>query len=299
MKLSVVITAFNEEKKIEDCLQSVKKIASEIILIDSSSTDSTVSKAKKYTDKIYTRDNNPMLNINKNFGFSKTAGDWILSLDADERVTDELSQEILKIDENDKIDGYFIPRKNIIFGKWIENTGWYPDYQLRLFRKDKGRFAEKHVHEMVTVDGVTSKLENPITHLNYDNVSQFLNKMIKNYTISEAENLISNGYKYNPLDIIRMPLGEFIKRYYAQKGYKDGMHGLVLSFLQAFYYFVIFIRIWEANNFPDEKTTTEILKNGGKLVRHEINHWMYEQKLENEKSAFKKQLFRIQRKVKI
>src|SRR3989344_6713802 len=118
-KLTVVVSAFNEERKIEACLKSVE-FSDEIILVDGSSTDRTVEIAKKFKTKIYKRENNPMLNINKNFGFTKAKGDWILSLDADERVSEDLKKEINKVLKNVKdVNGYWIPRKQIIFGKWI------------------------------------------------------------------------------------------------------------------------------------------------------------------------------------
>jgi len=154
--LSVVITAFNEERKIKECLESVKDLAWEIIIVDNSSTDKTVDVAKKYTQKIYSQKNDPQnIDIQKNFGFSKARGEWILSLDADERVIPELAEEIrgeIEREENG-VKGYFIPRKNIIFGKWIEHTGWWPDYQLRLFKKGKGKYQQRHVHQNISLDG--------------------------------------------------------------------------------------------------------------------------------------------------
>jgi glycosyltransferase involved in cell wall biosynthesis len=297
MKVSVVISAFNEEVKIEKCLQSLKNFADEIILIDNSSTDDTVKIAKKYTDNIFSRENNPMLNVNKNFGFTKASNEWILSLDADEIITEELASEIKDIKETNDVNGYYIPRKNIIFGKWIRHTGWYPDYQLRLFRKDKGKFAEKQVHEMISLDGVTKNLSNPMLHMNYENISQFLNKMVRTYTVSEAENLRSQGYKYNALDLFKMPLSEFIKRYFAERGYRDGMHGLVLSLLQGFYHFVVFLRLWEANNYPDEKDTQELLKEGKKMISHEFKYWVAHAQIENESNTLKKQLLKVKRKI--
>ncbi|MDO8269515.1 MAG: glycosyltransferase family 2 protein [Candidatus Levybacteria bacterium] len=296
MKVSVVISAYNEEAKIEECLNSVKKIATEIIFVDNCSTDKTVQIAGKYTNKIFSRENNIMLNINKNYGFTKATSDWILSLDADERVTEELSEEILALNEI-SVSGYYIPRKNIIFGKWIQHTGWYPDYQLRLFKRENGKFAEKHVHEELTLEGTKERLISPLLHMNYENVSQFLNKMIKTYTVSEADNKIREGYKYNSLDVIKMPISEFVKRYFAEKGYKDGMHGFILSLLQAFYHYVVFLRLWEANNYPEEKDTKSLLAEGGRLARHEFGYWIGHEKISNEKNPLKKQFYRIKRKV--
>lgn len=297
MKVSVVISAFNEEQKIEKCLSSIKNFADEIIFVDNTSTDGTVGIARKYTDKVFIRENNLMLNVNKNFGFTKATNDWILSLDADEQVTPELASEIRQLSESEAISGYYIPRKNIIFGKWIRHTGWYPDYQLRLFRADSGRFAEKQVHEMISLDGVAEHLKNPMEHLNYENITQFLNKMVKTYTVSEAENLINQGYKYNSLDLVKMPLSEFMKRYFAERGYKDGMHGLVLSLLQGFYHFVVFLRLWEANNYPDEKDGQALLSEGKKMISHEFKYWVTHAKIENEPNALKKHLLKVKRKI--
>ena len=168
--LSVVVSAFNEEKKIATCLNSVKW-AHEIIFVDNSSTDKTVEIARKYTTKIIKQENNPMsIDLQKNVGFSKATGDWILSIDADESVSKELQQEIVDAinKTNEEINGYWIPRKNIIFGKWIKYAGWYPDYQMRLFVRGKGKYTAKHVHEMIQVDGALGHISSPLDHRNYE-----------------------------------------------------------------------------------------------------------------------------------
>jgi len=299
MKISVCITTFNSQEHIEDCLKSVS-FADEIIVVDHESIDNTLSIVKKYTKNIYIQKNDPeKIDLQKNFGFKKATNDWILSLDADERVPGDLAKEIgqkISITGNEYV-GYRIPRKNIIFGKWIEHTGWYPDPQLRLFKKDKGKFEEKHVHEFLRVEGATAQLENPMLHLNYENISQFLNKMVKTYTVSEAENLLSNGYAYKSIDAVKMPLSEFITRYFAKQGYRDGMHGLILSLLQAFYHFVVFLRLWEANNYPEDKNAHKILIEGQKMIGREFRYWKYDKKITEEKNSLKKNIYKIQRKV--
>jgi glycosyltransferase involved in cell wall biosynthesis len=297
MKVSVVISAFNEEKKIDDCLKSVKGIADEIIFIDNSSTDRTAEIAKKYTDKVFVKENNPMLNVNKNFGFSKATNPWILNLDGDEKVTEELANEIKELSDENQVKGYFIPRKNIIFGKWIKHTGWYPDYVLRLFEKKSGKFEEKHVHEQIQLSGASGKLTNSIEHQNYETISQFLNKMIRNYTVSESENLLKNGYKYNSIDIVKMPLSEFVKRYFAEEGFKDGMHGLVLSLLMSFYHFIVFIRLWEANRFPDAGGNEKLISDAKKMITHEFGYWTYQTKINEERNIVKKQVYKVKRKI--
>src|SRR5690349_16764547 len=296
MKVSVVISAYNEESKIEDCLKSVKNIANEIIFVDNSSTDQTIEIAKKYTNKIYVRQNNPMLNVNKNFGFTKTGSEWILCLDADERITPELSKEILELDEKVSDDGFFIPRKNILFGKWIRHSIWWPDYQLRLFRKDKGKFPEVHVHEYVEVDGQTTNLQNPIEHLNYQSVSQYIYKLEKIYTENEVENILKKGEKLNWVDALRLPLHDFLKTYFLQKGYKDGLHGLVLSLLQAFYMIIVFAKVWEKQGFEEKQIDFSDLKKEFKSLGGEISYWIVSTELSESKSTVKKMALRLRRK---
>ncbi len=295
--LSVVISAFNEEKKIKDCLESVK-FADEVIVIDNSSSDKTYEIASEYTKNIFKRDNNLMLNVNKNFGFSKAKGDFILSLDADERVTEELRQEIKNILRH-KMDfnAYNIPRKNIIFGKWIEHTGWYPDYQLRLFKNGSGKFPEKHVHEMIEVSGETGTLNENILHLNYETITQFLDKLNRIYTPSESENLIRSGYKLNRSDFIRNPASEFVRRFFYQHGYKDGIHGLVLSLFMAFYHLIVLSRVWESQGFESTNDSLYDFELGSRDSAKEIRFWIYEEKRKREKNRIKKVFWNVKKKL--
>jgi len=280
-KISVVISAFNEEKNIKDCLESVKW-ADEIILVDNYSTDKTVQIARKYTRKIYKRPNLVMLNKNKNFGFEKATGDWILNLDADERVSEELKKEILAhlavgspLPESPFLPvGYEIPRKNIIFGKWIEYGLWWPDYQLRLFQKNKGRFVCQHVHEKIQVKGKTVKLKSALIHYNYQTVSQFIQKMDRIYTENEVESLERAGKKIAWFDSIRMPARDFLSVFFAREGYKDGLHGLVLALLQSFYALVVFAKVWEKQGFPQSQEK-KFLKEVAKEFKQMGKEWRY------------------------
>jgi len=299
MKISVVISACNEEKKIKECLESVKW-ADEIIFVDNNSNDKTVEIAKKYTSKIFSRQNNLMLNVNKNYGFSKVSNEWVLNLDADERVSDELASEIKSvIVSSDAKDGYFIPRKNIIFGKWMEHTGWYPDYQLRLFKKGKGRFPEKQVHEKIEVNGQTEYLKNDLVHLNYETVLQFLQKLGNIYAANEADQLIKNGYKFNWLDVLRFPVNEFLSRFFAREGYKDGFHGLVVSVFMAFYHFVVFAYIWEKQGFSEIEVKNILAQTEKELKKThaETMYWFLNQKIKEASHPLKKIMLRIKRKL--
>lgn len=299
-KLSVVISAYNEEEKIKDCLESVKW-ADEIILVDNSSSDKTRNVAKNYTSKIFKKENNLMLNINKNFGFTKATCDWILSLDADERVTSELALEIkyqMSNIKNEEISGYWIPRKNIIFGKWIEYMGWYPDYQLRLIRRTKGKYPERHVHEMIAVEGETAHLKENIIHYNFETVSQFLRKHIVIYAPNEASELLRKGYNLDWKDLIRFPLNEFLSRFFARKGYKEGFHGLIISMLMAFYHLVIFALIWEKKGFDSIKVE-KILDNTEKELKKshkEIMYWVLNEKIERTKNLVSKTYLKVKKR---
>ncbi len=289
-KISVVISAFNEEKNIKDCLQSVKW-ADEIIVVDNSSTDKTKKIASRFTSKIFTRPNYKMLNKNKNFGFSKATGDWILNLDADERTSPKLQKEIKKAIATKNFSGFRIPRKNIIFGKWIKHGLWWPDYQLRLFRKDKGKFPQIHVHEKIKVMGKVETLKNPMIHYNYQTVSQFVDKLNHIYTDNEAKNLLKSGKKIHWYDAIRMPANDFLSVFFAREGYKDGLHGLALSLLQSFYSLVVFLKVWEAQKFwvhDDEKFLLETQREF-KNAQSQLRFW-FRKKTKNNPLNFLKTL---------
>lgn len=301
IKLTIVISAFNEEKKIAGCLESVKDLADEIIFVDNSSTDKTVEIAKKYTSKIFTRPNNLMLNVNKNFGFSKASGEWILSLDADESVTPELQKEIkLAIEQpfdsaqgglnNQTINGHWIPRKNMIFGKWVKHTGWYPDVQMRLFRKGKGKFEERHVHEMIQIKGKTGYLKEHIIHYNFESIQQFLHKHLNIYAPNEAQELLRKGYVFRWQDVIAFPLKEFMNRFFAREGYKDGFYGLLLSVGMAFYHFIIFAYVWEKQGFPNIEDADFLRETEAEFAKKhkEMKAWFINEKVKAVKNIISK-----------
>ncbi len=303
--LSVVISTFNSEEKIEDCLKSAA-FASEIIIVDGTSSDKTLDIVKKYTSKIFLRPNHPMLNINKNFGFSKASSDWILSLDADERITPELQKEIeekignWKLEIGNSVDGYYIPRKNIIFGKWIEHAGWYPDHQLRLIRRGMGKFPEEHVHEMVKIEGEVGSLNEHILHYNYDSISQFLQKLGTIYAPNEADQLIKKGYNFDWRDAIRFPVKEFLSRFFAREGYRDGFHGLMLSVLMAFYHFIVFSYIWEKHKFKQINDETMLAETEKEIVQSskDLFFWFSKERTKLIKNPLKQIFHKILRKVK-
>ena len=184
-KLSVIISTYNEENNIEECLESVKW-ADEIIVVDSSSKDKTAYIAKKFTDKIFISDTKSF-SEKKNFGINKSSGEWILWIDADERVPDALKKEILQIisSSDNETEVYKINRKSFFINKFIKHCGWYPDYGIRLFKKQAGiKFTEVRVHEKITYNGNSRKLKNEIIQ-NYLLDSRLNN--ITDYTNKETE----------------------------------------------------------------------------------------------------------------
>ncbi|PJE68911.1 hypothetical protein COU96_02635 [Candidatus Shapirobacteria bacterium CG10_big_fil_rev_8_21_14_0_10_38_14] len=308
-KLSVILATFNEEKNIKDCLESVHQLADEIIIVDGSSTDKTVEIAssigrsasgrKKPEIKILIKNNPPMFHLNKQLAIEKAIGDWILYLDADERVSPKLRQEInQKINAKTKFNGFWIPRKNIIFGKWIRHTGWYPDYQLRLFKNGQAFLPCQSVHEQPKLTGEADYLENFLIHYNYRTISQFVTKLNYLYTENDKKVFLAEGKKISWPDALRWPTAEFLKRFFKQEGYKDGLHGLVLSLLQSFSALVTFAKIWENQEFKKiepENFLVKIEKEFGPIIK-EFKYWFLTSRIKQTKSFFKKNFYRLVRK---
>lgn len=296
MKLSIVISTYNRAASLSRTLASVKPMADEIIVVDNESPDETTAVAKKFGAKVYVRPNNLMLNVNKNYGFTKASGDWILCLDDDEEITAELAREIKDAMKAQDVSGYWIPRKNIIFGRFIQHGIWWPDQQLRLFKKDSGRYSEKHVHEYIEVEGATRVLKNPYIHYNYDTLAQFLDKMQRVYTDSEVNKYIASGYRVNWRDAIRFPVSDFLKLYFAQSGYKDGLHGLVLAMLQGFYSFIIFVKLWEREKFREVDISPAAMFDEIHASGSDVTYWVYTAKMKEEKNPIVRLWYRLLRK---
>lgn len=307
--VSVVLSVRNEELKIERTLAAIQW-ADEIIIVDNESTDKTVSFARQYGAKVIRGENNPMLNVSKNIGFMKAKSDWILSLDGDEVIPPELAREIkekvlspqssVRLPAGQvvspQIVGYWIPRKNILFGKWIQYGLWWPDKQLRLFKRGMGSFPCKHVHEYLSIDGPTAELTVPMVHYNYETVTQFIRKMDEIYTVSEVESLVASGHRVVWYDAIRFPMSDFVKTYFAQGGHKDGLHGLVLSMLQAFYSFIVFVKLWEREKFIERELPIKVVEQELVRAQREVQYWLVSAKFNETSDVIKKIWYRVIRK---
>lgn len=300
-RISVILATFNEEKNIKDCLDSVKGWVDEIVVVDGTSTDNTVEIVRKYTKKIFVRENPPMFHINKQMAIDKATGEWILYLDADERVSEELRAEILSVIKNKNNNGYWIPRKNIIFGRWIKNSFWYPDYQLRLFKRGTAYLPCKSVHEQPQLTGKADYLKNPLIHYNYQTISQFIHKLDTLYTENDARIYLAQKKKIFWYDAIRFPTGEFLATFFAREAYKDGLHGLVLSIFQSFSSFVTFAKIWEQQGFEEIQPDNFVKKveEEGKQISKEFKYWFLTAKINQATGSLKKISLKVRRKVRI
>ncbi|MHC4593627.1 MAG: glycosyltransferase family 2 protein [Planctomycetota bacterium] len=237
-----MIITLNEEAKIRDCLESVKW-ANEIIVVDSCSRDKTVEIAREYTSKIHEREFTGF-GEQKNFALSKAEGDWILSIDADERVTPELQEEIERILDNPKACGYYMPRKSYFANKWIKHCGWWPDYVLRLFRRDRGHFSDRFVHEAVVVDEPTTKLNNPLEHHPYSSVSELIKKADE-YSTLGAQVLVAEGKRCSCCSALSHSTLAFVKTYFLKMGILDSWMGLVIAYSNAVGVFYRYVKCIE------------------------------------------------------
>ncbi|MFH1541223.1 MAG: glycosyltransferase family 2 protein [Elusimicrobiota bacterium] len=246
--ISISIIGHNEEKNIKRCLESVKW-ADEIIFVDCGSTDKTVEIARNYTAKIFHSENNSNLNVNKQFGINQCKNDWILYIDPDEVITEELKKEILaKIGNNViGINSYLIPRKNFYFGKFLRFGGKYPDYQLRLVKKSFAKFPCKSVHEKISVDGQILKLKFPMFHYPYQDISDILSKS-NFYTSIKAEYLFSQNKK--PGLFLTKSIVKFFRNFILKFGFLDGFTGFVTVVMDAYNEFITLLKLKE---LQDEK----------------------------------------------
>ena len=243
VRLSAVVIAGNEEARLRECLLSLAWV-DEIIVVDAESTDKTAAIAHEFTDHVFVRPW-PGFAEQKNFGIAQASGEWILSVDADEEVSSELQAEILAvISRADAAAGYRVPRKNIFWGRWIRHGRLYPDWQLRLFRRGRGRFVGHRVHESVEVDGPVGRLAAPLVHRSYRDVGDFLERTNR-YAGLAADEWVQQGRGVRARDLVLGPPARFLSMYILHRGFLDGWRGFLLAVLYAYYVFVRWVKVWE------------------------------------------------------
>lgn len=242
MSISATIITLNEQDNIDKCLNSLKDLVEEIILVDSGSTDKTVEIAKKLKAKVYVRNFDNFAN-QKNYALSLVSNDWVFSIDADETVSKDLSDEI-KIAVNDsKYDGFLIPRKNFILGKEIKYSRWSPDKHIWLWKKSKGQWKGQ-VHEEVVVNGKVGQLKNSKIHYQDKTIQEFINTN-NHYSQIQAERLFKSNKRFSLLQLIWDPTFEFLLRFVYKRGFLDGWRGFVLAYLMGFYKASVLLKLLE------------------------------------------------------
>jgi glycosyltransferase involved in cell wall biosynthesis len=252
--LSVVVLAKNEEGNIEECLSTLGW-AEEIVVVDDNSEDGTIEKVKQVErDKkvaIFTRDLNGDWDKQRNFGLEKSKGNWVLFIDADERVSPELREEIQSTinHESLNINGFYLKRQDTIFGKTLKHGETAGVRLLRLAKKGAGKWEGK-VHETWKIEGEVGELENPLEHYPHPTISEFLEN-INDYSTLRAEELYEQGVKTNLFLILAYTKGKFLQNYFWKLGFLDGMPGLIVALLMSFHSFLVRSKLyllWKQEN---------------------------------------------------
>lgn len=243
MQLSVVIITYNEEENIGRCLQSVKRIADEIIIVDSMSTDRTVEIAEQYNAKVYQHVFEGYVK-QKRIATNYASHNWVFTLDADEVVTPELEESISKTKKEPHSDAYKINRITSYCGKWIKHSGWYPDHIIRLFDRTKGQWHGGSIHEHWELDkkSETGLLKGHLLHYSFPTISDYIGKINK-YTELSARDAVAKGKNRNLLQILLVPKWNFLVKYIFRLGFLDGYYGYVICKLDSYVTFVKYTKI--------------------------------------------------------
>lgn len=254
MQLSVAIATYNEEKKLGACFASVSSWVDEIVVVDGGSTDKTLAIAKEYNARIIQTDNPPIFHINKQKALDSSRSEWILQLDADEVVTEELRNEIIGIIDNKQKtinNGYYLPRKNFFCGHWLKKGGQYPDYVVRLIRRGHARFPSQSVHEQIAVDGSVGYLQNPLLHYSYNSISKYWRKA-NAYITLQAQELKAQNLPITPItwfiyNTVK-PVITFFLIFFRHKGFVDGYWGFLFALFSALHHPLAYMRYVKNNS---------------------------------------------------
>lgn len=251
-QLSVALAVYNEQANLAACLDSVKDLADEIVIVDGNSTDNTVSIAKKYGAKVIADENRTNFHINKQKAIDAANGAWILQLDADERVSSMLATEIKRVvsaNSATQPDAFYLKRRNYFLGRWMNKGGMYPDPVIRLFQKGKARLPQKSVHELMEVNGPTAWLTEDLLHIADPTFTRYL-KRSNRYTTLQAEEWLKEGkLKTNFATALAYftikPTLRFLSIYIRHKGFMDRLPGLVFAVYSGLHLTTSYVKYWE------------------------------------------------------
>jgi glycosyltransferase involved in cell wall biosynthesis len=253
-KVSVTVITKNEAADLAAALESVQW-ADEIIVVDSRSSDDTVAIARRFTDRVVVRDWEGYA-AQKNIAAALAKHDWILSLDADERVSLALAQDIRRaLSDPPGHRGYRMPRVTWHLGRWIRSTDWYPDAQLRLYDRTAARWTGAYVHESVIVDGTIGALTGELLHFAYRDIADHL-ETIDRYTTLAARQMYDSGRRAGLLRMVGHPPLAFLRNYVARGGFRDGTVGFIVSAMNAYYVFLKFAKLWELGKVPQKSSAS-------------------------------------------
>jgi glycosyltransferase involved in cell wall biosynthesis len=242
--LAVCVVTLDEEDRIGDCLASVAW-ADELLVVDSGSADGTVSIARGRGARVIVRDW-PGYAAQKNYAQDQVASDWVLSIDADERVTPELAEQIrgLLAAAPAGLAGASVPRRTWYLGRWIRHGGWYPDRKVRLVRRGRGRWEGGPVHERLVADGAVRELDGDLLHYTYRGIADHL-RTIDRFTTEAARGMAARGRRGAAIGMLVNPPLKFLKMYVLAAGFLDGLPGFVVAVLGSYYVFLKYAKLWE------------------------------------------------------
>ncbi len=241
--LSVVVITKNEESRLKECLDSVRWVG-EILVVDDESTDQTAEIARQYTERVIQRKMD-IEGRHRNWAYAQARYDWVLSLDADERITPELRDEIMALLKGQpEFPGYAVPRRNYLGARWIRHGGWYPSAQLKLFRKDRFRYEESEVHPRALMDGACGRLTHDLIHHSYRNLEDFVAKLNRQTTL-EARKWVQDGRRMTLAQALWRSVDRFYRAYLSKEGYRDGCLGFIAAVLGGLYQLVSYGKYWQ------------------------------------------------------
>ena len=253
MTIAAIVITKNEERNIGACLGSLRWVQ-DLIVVDACSTDRTVEIVREYTPRVFIRAW-PGFGPQKNYALNQATADWVLIVDADERVTDALKAEILHLLQAGipaDVVGFEIPRRNYFYGRCIEGGGFSPDCQLRLFRRTAGRYDDVLLHERLHLRGRIGRLQSPLDHHSMPSVGTHVKKMMR-YTTLGAQEKLKIRSRVTPLQLAGNHLGTILKTYFLRGGYRDGLHGIVVVLFAGLHTFVKYAKAWEMTQQRDKK----------------------------------------------